>query len=242
MIREIKRVVKKVLAYSRVRYATVLTYGSIRLYIDRSIISVSIIRRIVKGKYESNEKKIIARHLTVDDRVIELGTGMGFISLYCSLICPPENIYTYEANPLLLPLIKKNYNLNNRYPLVENCILLNNPNTPFSDFFICHDFYSSSLTQPDVYKEIIKVPNRDFVEELKRIRPTFLIVDIEGYEYELFKDIQTLEGISKVLIELHPEKAFTHFDLVGHLQGIGFVVEQEYLSVNQLFAIRHVSL
>lgn len=234
----IRKSIKHLLNHVRYVIGRRVTYENIQLCIDRKLVSRRVAFRIFQGKYEKNEKRIISETLHPNDRVFEIGTGIGFISMYCALTCRDRNIFTYEANPLLVPLIKKNFKLNNRAINVDNCVLVHRPETDFSEFYVCKDFYSSSLTKPASYDSVIKVPNKDFLTELRRVSPTCLIVDIEGFEYELFRNVELPSCIAKVLIELHPEKAYSHFDLVAYFRERDFMVSDEYLEVNQLLARR----
>lgn len=235
---KLRKALRVLLYHLRYLFCNKVTYRNVVLHLDRSLVSKSIMFRIFNGKYEKNESDIISRALRPNDVVFELGTGMGFISLYCSLICPGRNIYTYEANPLLIPLIKRNFELNQQAINVGNVILSNNPSSDFVDFFVCRNFYSSSLTRPSSFVRILHVNTRDFLTEINRISPTFMIVDIEGFEYELFRGVALPSSIKKVLIELHPEKAYAEFDLVEYFRSNGFSVHSRFLELNQLFAER----
>lgn len=213
-------------------------YCNVQLALDKRVMSKKIIFRIFRQKYEVQECRVVKEYCKKDDVILELGTGVGFISLFASQYCSFKNIYTFEANPLLIPLIKRNFELNKCFPTVQNCLLVNNPVLPHSDFYVCEDFYSSSLSRPAQYKEVIKVENRDFSETLNAIRPNFLIVDIEGFEYELLNNIQLPSFVQKILIELHPHKTTCEVDLVDKFQREGFEIDMEKLQVNQLAGIR----
>lgn len=238
MKKTLKKIIKNSIYHLQYWFARTVTYDGIVLKIDRRLVSKQVAFRMYKGKYERNEKEIISTVLQPDDIVFELGTGVGFVSLFCASICTARNVHTYEANPLLIPLIKRNFELNRRSISVNNAVLVNDPSEPYSSFYVCKDFYSSSLSKPSAYERVIQVANRDFLSEIKRIEPTFLIVDIEGYEYKLFQGFVVPDSVDKVLIELHPKKAYTHFDLVEYFRKSGFVVSDKYLKMNQLLAIR----
>src|ERR1700722_20260570 len=76
----------------------------------------NVIRFIDNGEYESGEINIIKKTLTKDDKVLELCTGLGFISAYCSKKIGGENVYTFEAIPYLETSIKELYKKNNVSP------------------------------------------------------------------------------------------------------------------------------
>ena len=88
---------------------------------------------------------------------------------------------------------------------VVNAVLLPFPQTKEIDFYIRRDFWASSLDgEPWGYEKTVKVATRDFQSEIDRIKPTMLIVDIEGGEMGLFPNIN-LAGVKKVFLEVHQE-------------------------------------
>lgn len=163
-------------------------------------LSPKLIEKLYCGDYEKGELKSIRKHLQPDDIVMELGAGLGFISLYCSKRIGSERVFAFEANPQLERYIRRNCELNGLFPNLEICLL--SEQIGKQDFFIKEDFWSSSSISTKNSRPIV-VPTRSLNDEIRRIKPTFLILDIEGGEYELtqFIDFQT---IRKVAIELHP--------------------------------------
>jgi len=67
------------------------------------------------------------------------------------------------------------------------------------------DFWTSTTINP-FQKGVNRIvaPMKSFNKEVARIKPTFLIVDIEGGEYELVKDAD-FRNIKKIMIELHED-------------------------------------
>ena len=71
---------------------------------------------LFKGTYEDNERRLVRGLLKPGDRVLEIGTGIGLVSLVCAKICGAGNVLSYEANPQLERIIRKNYELNGLTP------------------------------------------------------------------------------------------------------------------------------
>lgn len=193
-------------------------------------ISDNVREALIKGGYEAAELRTIASKLSPEDRVLEVGTGLGLISSYCAARIGGDRVYTYEANPQLEPLIRHVYARNNVTVNLEIGILGNAAGT--SDFFVHKDFWSSSKQNRGHSSNVITVPVFDAREVVSRIMPTFLIMDIEGGEVELL-EILDLSVFTKVAIELH-----THLlgqDKVDELRKFlinsGFKIDQNYSTV-----------
>ena len=91
-------------------------------------------RWIVNGRYETGEFNIVKKHLQKGDIVLEIGTGLGFISSYCAKIVGSESVYTFEANPVNVELAKQVYFKNAVNPVLKNAILADE--NGFADFYI----------------------------------------------------------------------------------------------------------
>ncbi len=163
----------------------------------------SVLRFIDNGEYEYCEISIIKKTVEPDDRVMELGTGIGFVSAYCAKKIGSDRIHTYEANPTLQALIQKTYMLNDVQPAAVQAMLGSEVGT--------HDFHveqtnflaSSALPANQSGQQTITVPILSLNEEIAKIKPSYLIMDIEGGEYDIFKAID-FQTIKKIQFELHP--------------------------------------
>ncbi|MBI4387422.1 MAG: FkbM family methyltransferase [Candidatus Omnitrophica bacterium] len=156
---------------------------------------------IVRGRYETAELSLLEKALESTDVVMELGTGIGLLASYSAKRIGSEHVFTYEANPELEPHIRKVFELNHVKPRLEICIL--GPDGGETTLYIAKDFWNSSCLWLIPGERLVRVRVKSFQHELERICPTFLIIDIEGGEYELFRKTSNLTGVQKVLIELH---------------------------------------
>ncbi|NOR69646.1 MAG: FkbM family methyltransferase [Methylomarinum sp.] len=193
---------------------------------------------IVSRTYEKPELISIEAKLTKDDIVMELGTGIGFISTYCAKKIGSNRVHTFEANPDLEEIIRDTFHLNNVSPSLQMCILGESNGT--TEFFTNPNFSASSIYRTSKKSNCINVPMRSANEEIKKISPTFLILDIEGAEYSLFKHID-LNGIHKIGMELHDhiignEKAE---EILSILKSKGFSENPIYSSNRAIFLERY---
>lgn len=186
-------------------------------------IGFNTLRWIVNGRYEEGEINIIEQKLVKTDRVMEIGAGLGFVSAFCAKVTGSENVYSFEANPLNIEMAKRVYQKNKVEPHLQNALLSDSEGSV--DFPINRKSrLASSLLKAS--SEIIKVPQLNLNEVIKELQPNFLILDIEGAEYDVFRIMQ-FQSIQKIQVELHP--AILGEDKMGEifsiLQANGFVQE-----------------
>jgi FkbM family methyltransferase len=179
------------------------TINEVKLAIDPELMSPTLIDVIRAGKYEGAEAREIPRIVQPGERIVELGTGIGFIALTALRTGKVDLLAGYEANPRLIPLIEKNAELNGMRFEVHNAVVDPKEDGGTVSFYLRRDFWASSmLPGPFGYQEEIGVPRVSFAAMRDRYRPTMLIVDIEGAEEHLFRDV-ALTGIKKIYMELH---------------------------------------
>lgn len=179
----------------------VVSLGGIKIKVG-SYMSSAIRKRVYLGLYESNELKIIKSKLGVNDTVMEIGAGLGLLSSYCAKKVGSERVYSYEANPSLEEHIKANYSINKVHPNLTMCAV--GAQVDELDFYIGNHFWSASTIPWKPGLKSIKVEVRSFNNEVKKLNPSFLIMDIEGGELEVIQN-SYLHNIRKVLIEVHPQ-------------------------------------
>lgn len=164
--------------------------------------SKKLVNRFYSESYELDEIRILQKKISNRDTVLEVGAGIGFLSIFAAKIVGSKRVFAYEANPDLIDIIKNNYKLNKVSPTIENCIL-SNVETKKALFFVEGDFYSSSTIQRSDTARRVEVSVSSLNRVLEKVAPSFLIVDIEGGEDEFFQNIE-LSSVNKILVETHP--------------------------------------
>lgn len=160
------------------------------------------------GGYEAAEYQTLKRILRSSDRVLELGSGVGFLAAYCAeRLAEPGRVLTVEADPNMEAPIRATFAANDVSPELL-IAAVSGSGQPMKLERSDHFWSTKTSTVPDFQKlETIDgivdgVPLSALIE---RHRPTVLICDIEGGETTLVDT--PLEGVRAVLIEVHSEEA-----------------------------------
>ena len=204
----------------RVFRPKVVTVAGVRLRARGPGVSRQVTHGLYRETYEEPERLLLGRFLAPGDRVLEVGGGIGFISLLCARVVGADQVLTYEANAAMGGVIRDNFALNGLVPNLRNRAITGRGG-PVT-FFVSGNIVSSSL-----YRREGGVPatvESDSLESvLEEIHPTVLVMDIEGAEVEVLGSSR-LPGIRAVMLELHPhvtgEAAVAR--LRGHLGELGF--------------------
>lgn len=195
---------KKVREYARIvgiSEAGVTECNGVELEFGRKP-PVPLLRALANGSYEQHEAKLLVQFITSDDRVLELGAGIGYMGTLAMSRCNPLSYTAYEANPALLPFIYRNMERNGVRFEPRNALLANEEG--MRDFYVTPAFWASSLIPPDAEPyETVTVPAVDKNVVMEELKPTVLVVDIEGGEAEFFDGLN-LGSVTKIMMEIHP--------------------------------------
>ncbi|WP_197530447.1 FkbM family methyltransferase [Bythopirellula polymerisocia] len=162
-------------------------------------------RSIYRDSHEAEEREIVLRNLADDDTVLECGAGLGLVTILCCRKIGSDRVHTLEANPALESVLRKNFALNHVSPDLQ--IKLVALEEGEEDFYVDEKFVTSSRfgSDEDVGRQQQKVPAVSLQKLLDSIRPTFLIMDIEGAEVDLADSSLNLSTVRKLCIEMHPQ-------------------------------------
>lgn len=217
--------------------------------IDAAGIDPAVADAMRAGRYEALELRALGLALRPGDVVMELGTGIGLLSTFCARRVGGERVFTFEANPELEPRIRETFRLNGVAPTLEMCML--GECSGEAEFFVHEAFWGSTAVDAAGAARSIRVPVRPLNEAIARIRPSLLVMDIEGAEAELLRFID-LGGVERIVGEFHElmlgrEAADA---MIGALYAQGFFIvrqasEWEVCSLERAASLdpqRHLSL
>jgi len=214
--------------------------AGIELPLQHPLITPPIERDIYYGDYERKELDIIERRLQPGDTVMEVGAGIGFLSAYCARVLGDERVFAYEANPALLELVTAVHARNKVRPQVTQALLGEGDGE--RDFFVEPDYWASSLVRRSDKATCVRIRQIDFNSELRRVAPSFLIVDVEGGEYELLRNAD-LSGVSKLCLEIHPDVLGNErvSEMFARLIGSGLTLDFTLMRKNVFYFYRPAS-
>lgn len=179
-----------------------IDYHGITLHIEN--LPAEMRQKIVQGIYEKNEIMLLPNFLSAEDKVLEIGSAIGFISLYCKKVLGVTELVTVEANTETIKHLLLNYEINNVSANVIEAALA--PKDGAIDFYVSPMFWTDSLvtTHNNNKKTAITVRGCTFDSLINNcgINPTAIIIDVEGAEQYI--NVNHIPStVSKILIETH---------------------------------------
>ncbi len=159
----------------------VVTHNGVRLRADDRLGS-DVVLQMMNGDYEGREARMVRMFLEPSDVVLELGAGVGFIGLLCAKMVGPDNVHSFEANPLMEQIIRENYRLNKCSPRLSIGMLSDRRGE--AKLYVPDLFWAASASPMPGAREVPTVC-LPFNETIRELQPTFLIMDIEGGEVDI---------------------------------------------------------
>jgi FkbM family methyltransferase len=172
------------------------------LIIPKNITSLEFRACFLLRTYEMDERRLVQKHITPDDSVLELGACLGVLSCITNKrLRNPARHVVVEANPYCLPAIHRNRNFNQAGFLVENCVISNDTRV---NFFVNPAYVTGSSAKTNSGHAVV-MPGRSLSELIGRYGPfSVLIMDIEGSELEVLESAaEILLNFRLILLELH---------------------------------------
>jgi FkbM family methyltransferase len=161
----------------------------------------SVRNALFKEVYEAHECELVKRSVSAGDRVLEIGAGIGLVSLLATRLAGEGQVLSCEANPALEPAIRANYALNGWTPKLKMAAVTSDSGTV--TFHQNENLLSSSRIDRKLAGREIIVPSAGINELIADHRPKVIIMDVEGSETELLAKAD-LSGVSSIIVEMHP--------------------------------------
>ena len=201
-------------------------------------VPIGVLRALRRGDYEQDECTVVRATLRPDDRVLEVGAGIGVVTALCCRIAGDGNVTVYEANPGLASRLKHTCASNGFSPKI-NIRPVAAESGPVT-FRVGDNFLSSSLiNRPNLSREIVTEAD-SFSAVLAEVQPTFLVMDVEGAETDILTSVDDFGSVRAICLEIHPHVSGQDKvdDMMAHLARCGFVTNRERSGKQTVFLER----
>lgn len=155
---------------------------------------------LYKADYEEPERNLVKFALESSDRVLEIGAGIGLVSLFAARICGTHRLLSYEPNPLTWPIIERNFALNNMKPQLRKKAV--SVHAGMVEFYFASNIFSSSMYDRSIGTSKL-IESEAISDVINEFQPNVLLLDVEGSEVDLLTEAN-LSGINKIIVEMHP--------------------------------------
>lgn len=209
-----------------------VAYMGLRVPVSRAHVPPPIVDQLLRDDYERPEINAALSLVRPGDRVLELGVGLGIVSALVARCHETVRLTSFEANPGLIPHIRKLHDINGVTTVdLRNRILLHRPDRPSVPFHLHRYFAEGSLIPSGGTVAQVDVLTADFDEVVREVDPTVLVCDIEGGETDLLSRAD-LAPFRALIIEMHPRQTSAEGStaLVRSVLESGFLLRLDLLA------------
>lgn len=183
-----------------------IVVDDIRLTLPEVQVTGPLLQSLKSGRYENQERALTRHVVRPGDRVLDLGAGLGTLSIIAAGLCGAGAVTSVEANPALIPAIRRSFeqNLVAGVRLIHGAVVPQDMDGQAVDLHLAPGFWGTSLLElerPDIQR--IQVPGAGFTRLLNLSRASVVLMDLEGAEVTLFDDPLPAH-VRALLIETHP--------------------------------------
>jgi FkbM family methyltransferase len=197
--------------------------NGVSLRAEHRQIKGEVLEEILGGYYEGEEAACCLALLRKDDIVLEVGSGLGYLSTLIGKTGLARKIYAVEADPSLIPIIQDTHRINRITAEIHHGVFGGTQGP--RQFYIADLFWANSVDGVQGVQKIVTVQGLPWSKSLVEWRPSLVVMDIEGGEAELIP-LGFPQSVRRLVIEFHPavygkEK---QDELLSRLEAIGFAV------------------
>jgi FkbM family methyltransferase len=168
----------------------------------------SIRHALLRKKYERPERHAVLRYMRPEYPVVELGACIGVVACITNrLLKNPKAHVVVEANPHVIPILKKNRDNNScEFEILNQAIAYDQPNITFSP---ANDFRGTSVLGNDPQCTLeppvtVDATGLGAIVAQRGYERFTLICDIEGQEYDLvLREAEMLKKVDTLILETH---------------------------------------
>lgn len=204
----------------------VVTLDGIKLRLDNPLVSTRHKSSIFFGIYEIGERDFVKRFIDRTLPTIEIGGSLGGVACITNkLLADPYRHVVVECNPVMLPTLTDNRNLNQCKFFIEQCAVAygsDSVNFSISDHFMLGGIHADGRR--------ITVPATTLADLMSKheFKAINLITDSEGAEVEIVENELDLlrQRVAWIIMEAHEKERGTETiaKMFSSLESAGFEI------------------
>jgi FkbM family methyltransferase len=192
-------------------YPEIIEIGGLKVPLDPAVLSPAILKGLRLGKYETPRLKCLAGMIEAGDRIVDIGSGIGFLSAWMAREGRAALIVSIDGHPGVQAYAEQLHRLNGVETVIRrNALVVTAKAAASEKLYISADFWGSSMI-PDVKAQtaVVEVPVLSFSELIAEYRPNMLVIDLEVMREYLSPEATSgpleamdLTGVDKVVVHL----------------------------------------
>jgi len=161
---------------------------------------------LANGTYDEKETQAALGIVRAGDRVVEFGAGLGHMSAVLSKNTEAGQIHTFEANPALIPCIRRVHSENDLGNITVHHAILGEERG-VRKFYVRRKFFESSTNREPLHGilQISDVPVLPARQTIAALKPDVIICAIEGTEVVLLPQLD-LSGVRNAVVNIYPNR------------------------------------
>ena len=199
----------------------------VRLYVDNPLVTTRHKGSLFFGIYENAERELVKRYLDKSLPTVELGGSIGGIAcMVGKMLLDPTRHVVLECNPMLIPTLKKNRDVNGcKFEIEPLAIAYGRHSVSFT---VTDHFMLGGVGNP-ANGQMVDVPTTSLRQILDKHRfdRINLISDCEGAEINLVEHEADLlcNRVDRLIVEIHELVPGTIDRTIAKICKLGFVVK-----------------
>ena len=215
-------------AFIQKTFSKYFRYKNLLFCIDNLNIPFSHYSSFLFKTYEINDRVMMEKFITKKNKCIIVGTGIGFTTVLAYQLSK-NKVLSLEIDERLKSIIEKNFSLNKiKCELIFKNISFNKKK--LKSYYKLKDNFLEN-NKNDKYGKKIIVDNI-YYKDLKLSTYNTMIIDAEGYEFEILSRVKKLKSIKNIFFELHPKilSRYQQKKLFRSLFEGGYVKQLDFLN------------
>lgn len=221
-----------------------VTLDGIKLRLDNPLVNTRLKSWVRYGNYEVGERNFSKRFLDRTLPTIEIGGSLGSVACVTNkLLANPYRHVVVEGNPIMIPTLTHNRNLNECTFFIEPYAIAYSSG-PVS-FSISGRFIDGGL-HADGRKITVQATTLADLTRKHEFETINLIMDCEGFEVEIVEnELDFLrQRVAWIIMEAHYGTEVTEATakMFSSLESAGFEIVAQYSPKEHVFALRNRAL